>query len=316
MAHGNARLTPLGRLTLVMRIESGRPVTHVAAEMGISRPTAYKWWGRWRDEGPDGLVDRSSRPHSCPHRSSPEIEAQVIELRRELKRGPARLGPMLGLPASTVYRILRRHGLNRLAWMDRPTGRKIRRIHTDRPGELVHVDVKKLGRIPDGGGWRIHGRAATDKTRHKLSKGMACVHSAIDAYSRLAYSEIHDDERGPTCAEFWNRAAAFFATYGIDTIEAVLTDNAKNYTGNDFTAAIGDTKHRRIRPRRPQTNGKVERFNRTLLDEWAYIRPYTSDQQRTAALDEFIHMYNHHRHHTAIDGPPISRVNDLPAQYN
>ena len=199
--------------------------------------------------------------------------------------------------------------------MDRPTGRKIRRIHTDRPGELVHVDVKKLGRIPDGGGWRAHGRAATRKGREQRSLGMAKVHSAIDAYSRLAYSEIHDDKKGPTCAGFWNRATEFFACYGIDTIEAVLTDNAKNYTGNDFTTAIGDTKHRRIRPWRPQTNGKVERFNRTLLEEWAYVRTYTSDQERTAALDEFIHTYNHHRHHTAIDGPPISRVNDLPAQY-
>lgn len=213
MAHGNARLTPIGRFTLVTRIESGRAVAHVAAEMGVSRPTAYKWWRRWQNEGLDGLVDRSSRPRSCPHQTPREIEAQVVALRTELKRGPARLAPILGLPASTIYQILRRHGLNRLAWMDRTTGRVIRRIHTDRPGELVHIDVKKLGRIPDGGGWRIHGRAATDKTRHKLTRGMACVHSAVDAHTRLAYSEIHNDEKGPTCAGFWNNARDFYASY-------------------------------------------------------------------------------------------------------
>ncbi|MBT8462513.1 MAG: IS481 family transposase [Gemmatimonadetes bacterium] len=313
--HANARLTPQGRLTLVTRIESGRAVAHVAAEMGISRPTAHKWWNRWRDEGIDGLADRSSRPHSCPHQTSAEAESQVLELRRTLKRGPARLAPVVGLPASTVYAILRRHGMNRLAWMDRPTGQVIRRIHTDRPGELVHVDVKKLGRIPDGGGWRVHGREATRKGREERSRGVAKVHSAIDAYSRLAYSEIHDDEKGATCAGFWIRAQAFFDSYGITTIDAVLTDNAKNYTSKDFTAALDGIKHRRIRPWRPQTNGKVERFNRTLLEEWAYARPYFSDEERTAALDNFLHIYNHHRHHTAIDGPPVSRVNNLPAHY-
>ena len=314
--HGNARLTPIARLTLVTRVESGKAVAHVAAEMGVSRPTAYKWWRRWQAEGVDGLADRSSRPRSCPHQTPPEIEAQVIELRQALKRGPARLAPLVGLPPSTIYRVLCRHGMNRLAWMDRPTGRVIRRIHTDRPGELVHIDVKKLGRIPDGGGWRAHGRAATVSTQKQRARGMACVHSAIDAHSRLAFSEIHDDEKGPTCAEFWHRASAFFASYGIETIDAVLTDNAKNYTGNAFTAALNGIKHRRIRPRRPQTNGKVERFNRTLIEEWAYARTYYSDEERTAALDEFLHIYNHHRHHTAIGGPPITAVNNLPDQYS
>lgn len=314
--HGNARLTPMGRFTLVTRIESGRAVAHVAAEMGISRPTAHKWWNRWRAEGLDGLVDRSSRPKSCPHQTPPEIEGQILELRRELKRGPARLAPLVGVPASTIYRVLRRHGLNRLAWMDRPTGRLIRRIHTDRPGELIHVDVKKLGRIPDGGGWRAHGRAAVMGKQQKKTRGMAKVHSAVDAYSRLAYSEIHDDETGPTCAQFWAHALAFFHSHGINPVETVLTDNAKNYTGKDFAAALGKIKHRRIQPYRPQTNGKVERFNRTLLEEWAYVRVYHSDQERTDALDDFIHMYNHHRHHTAIDGPPINRVNNQPAQYS
>lgn len=314
--HSNARLTPLGRLTMVTRIESGRAVAHVAAEMGVSRPTAHKWWNRWRTEGIEGLIDRSSRPHSCPHQTPPALEAQVVELRQALKKGPARLAGIIGLPASTIYAILCRHGLNRLAWMDRPTGRVIRRIHTDRPGQLIHIDVKKLGRIPDGGGWKAHGRQATRSGREKRTRGVSKVHSAIDAHTRLAFSEIHDDERGPTCAGFWKRAERFFASYGITTIDAVLTDNAKNYTGNDFTAALDGIKHKRIRPYRPQTNGKVERFNRTLLEEWAYVRPYHSDEERTAALDNFLHIYNHHRHHTAINGTPISQVNNLPAQYS
>jgi len=312
--HGNARLAPLGRLTMVLRIEAGRPVAHVAAEMGVSRPTAYKWWRRWQAEGVDGLVDRSSRPHRCPHRTPAPIEAQILELRTTLKHGPARIGLQLGVPASTVHRVLCRLGMNRLVWMDRPTGRVIRRIRTDRPGELVHVDVKKLGRIPDGGGWRAHGRQAVRIGRDRRARGMSYVHSAIDAHSRLAFSKVLDDERGPTCAAFWHSAHEFFAAHGI-TVEAVLTDNAKNYTGLDFTDALAGIEHRRIRPYRPQTNGKVERFNRTLLDEWAYVRVYDSDDERIAALDDWLHLYNHHRGHTAIGGPPISRVNDPAGQY-
>jgi transposase InsO family protein len=191
-------------------------------------------------------------------------------------------------------------------------------IHTDRPGELVHVDVKKLGRIPDGGGWWALGRnTATRSARAKRAKiGYAYVHSAIDAYSRLAFSEIHRDERGPTCAGFLERALAFFASYSIDRVDAVLTDNALNYSGRAFTAALAGIEHRRIRPYTPRTNGKVERFNRTLADEWAYARVYRSDTERCAALDDWLHLYNHHRNHTAIGGPPITRVNDLTGSYS
>ena len=313
--HANARLTPMGRLTLVMRIESGRAIAHVAAEMGISRPTAYKWWRRWRELGLAGLSDRSSRPRSCPHQTRDDIQQQIAELRTLLKLGPARIAGRLGLSASTVHRVLVRLGINRLCWLDRPTGRVIRRIHTTRPGELVHIDIKKLGRIPDGGGWRIRGRTATAVGRESRSRGMSYVHSAIDAFSRLAYSEIHDDERGPTCAGFLERARGFFGQYGI-RVDAVLTDNARNYTGTYFTAALGEIEHRRIRPYTPRTNGKIERFNRTLLDEWAYVRPYASDTERTAAHAEWLHTYNHHRYHTAIGGPPISRVHDLPGHYS
>jgi hypothetical protein len=170
-------------------------------------------------------------------------------------------------------------------------------------------------RIPDGGGWRVHGRAAVRIGRDQRSRGMSYVHSAIDAHSRLAFSEIHNDERGPTCSGFFARARAFFADHGISRIEAVLTDNAKAYLSRDFQAALEGAEHRRIRPYTPRTNGKVERFNRTLLDEWAYVRPYESDDERTAALDDWLHLYNHHRHHTAIDASPISRVNNLPGQH-
>jgi len=306
--HGNARMTPRGRMILIERISSGRPVAHVAAEMGVSRKTADKWWRRWLTEGPAGLEDRSSRPHRCPQHTSAARERRIIRLRQQRKLGPARIASIVGMPTSTVHRVLCRHGLNRLAWMDRPTGQVIRRIRTDRPGELVHVDVKKLGRIPPGGGWRVHGRGNVAHPS-KTKVGYDYIHTAIDAHSRLAFSEVLANERGSTCAAFWERARAFFETHAI-AVEAVLTDNAKNYLGNDFTAALDGIEHRRIRPRRPQTNGKVERFNRTLLDEWAYARVYTSNSQRARALDRFLHTYNHHRGHTALGGePPITRTN-------
>ena len=238
-----------------------------------------------------------------------------MRLRQQRKLGPARIASILGVPASTVHRVLCRHGLNRLAWMDRPTGQVIRRIHTDRPGELVHVDVKKLGRIPPGGGWRAHGRANVVDHR-KTRVGYDFVHSAIDAHSRLAFSEILPNEKGTTCAGFWERAQQFFVEHGI-SVEAVLTDNARNYIGKDFTAALDGIEHRRIRRRRPQTNGKVERFNRTLLDEWAYVRVYTSNTQRTRALDRWLHLYNHHRGHTALEGdPPITHATNLAGQHS
>ena len=307
--HRNAPMTPRGRVIMVERIASGRPIAHVAAEMGVARKTADKWWRRWLAEGEAGLEDRSSRPHRCPHQTAARVEQRIVRLRQRRKLGPARIGSIVGMPASTVHRVLCRHGLNRLAWMDRPTGHVIRRIHTERPGELVHIDVKKLGRIPPGGGWRAHGREnLLGQPRAKV--GYDYIHSAIDAHSRLAYSEIFRDEKGPTCAAFWNHARQFFAEHAIG-VEAVLTDNARNYTtSRAFQDAIAGIEHRRIRPRRPQTNGKVERFNRTLLDEWAYVRTYTSNSQRTRALDRWLHLYNHHRGHTALGGqPPISATN-------
>ncbi|WP_405434215.1 IS481 family transposase [Streptomyces anulatus] len=318
MSHRNARLTVHGRRILVDRVLGGRPVAHVAAEMGISRPTAHKWIRRWRAEGDTGLADRSSRPHRTPHRTPRAVEARVCDLRRTRKLGPARIGPVLGLPASTVHRILTRHRLNRLSWIDRPTGTLIRRYERDRPGELIHIDVKKLGRIPDGGGHRTLGRQAGRATRSNM--GFDYIHSAVDDHSRLAYSEIHTDEKAATCAGFLTRAAAFFHRQGIPRIERVLTDNAwayrKGLAWKNALADLGAT-GKLTRPYRPQTNDKVERFNRTLLDEWACIRPYTSNTERAEALADFLHTYNHHRCHTALDGhPPITRVNNPAGQYS
>ncbi|MFK0136304.1 IS481 family transposase [Streptomyces murinus] len=305
MSHRNARLTVHGRRLLVERVRSGRPVAHVAAEMGISRPTAHKWIRRWHSEGESGLVDRSSRPRTTPHRTADATESRVCRLRQERKLGPARIGPVLGLPASTVHRILVRHRLNRLAFLDRPTGQVIRRYERDRPGELIHVDVKKLGRIPYGGGHKVLGRQAGRTTRSNM--GFDYIHSAVDDHTRLAYSEVHNDEKAPTCAAFLRRAAAFFATHGITRIERVLTDNTwpyrKSFAWPEALTDLGAA-------------SKVERFNRTLLDAWAYLRPYTSNDERTTALADFLHTYNHHRCHTALGGqPPISRVNNPPGQY-
>jgi transposase InsO family protein len=312
--HANAKLTPAGRKVLVERIAAGRAVAHVADEMGISRKTAHKWWRRWQDQGDVGLKDRSSRPLRCPHRVPAKTERRIEALRRKRKLGPDRIAAIVGVPHSTVHRVLVRLGLNRLSWMDRPTGRVIRRIHQSRPGELVHMDVKKLGRIPKGGGWRAHSRA--DYHRGRLGYGF--VHSVIDGYSRVAYSEVLGDERKLTVVEFWARATAFFADRGI-LVEAVLTDNGGAYRSREFAAACAAAgiRHRRTRPYRPQTNGKVERFNRTLLDEWAYVRVYRSEQARIRALAPWLHIYNHHRCHTALGGDsPMSRVTNVPGDHS
>jgi transposase InsO family protein len=314
--HRNARLTPAGRLLLCQRIEAGWPVAHAAESMGISRDRAHVWWRRYQVEGVVGLEDRSSRPRRCPTRTKASRERRIVQLRRTRGLGPARIAGIVGLPASTVHAVLVRHGLNRLDRLDRPTRAPIRRMEMSRPGELVHVDIKKLGRIPRGGGWRIHGRTARPSTyqRRKAAIGYAFVHSAVDAYSRLAYSEVLADEQATTAAAFWGRAVAFFADHGI-AVERILTDNGSCYRSGHFAAALGGVHHSRTRPYRPATNGKVERFNRTLLAEWAYARPWSSDGQRSRALARWLHTYNHHRHHTAIGGPPVSRVGNVPGHY-
>jgi transposase InsO family protein len=310
--HRNARLTPQGRLLLCQRIEAGWPVAQAAAAMGMSRDRAYVWWRRYRAEGVAGLEDRSSRPHRSPTRTNAQLTRRVLVQRRK-GLGPARIAGIVGLPASTVHAVLVRAGMNRLDFLDRVTKVPVRRYEMSRPGELVHVDIKKLGRIPPGGGWRVRGRANKDHRRARRV-GYAYVHSALDGYSRLAYSEVLTDEQAVTAARFWTRAQQFFASHAI-TVERVLTDNGACYRSRDFTTALGPIRHTFTRPYRPQTNGKVERYNRTLLTEWSYARPWTSDTQRTRALTAWLHRYNMHRHHTAINGPPITRVSNLPGHY-
>jgi transposase InsO family protein len=307
VSHGKAKLTPAGRLLLVERIEQdGWPAAHAAAMAGVSRATAYKWLARWRSEGISGLRDRSSRPHSMPTRTSPAREAEVVELRRSWRRGPHLLGGRLEMAPSTVHAVLVRHGLSRLSRLDRVTGGVIR-YERDHPGELIHVDVKKLGRVPDGGGWRIHGRQ--ERPAHHRQTGYDYLHVAIDDHSRIAFVQAHPDEKGATCAAFITDAFEFFAELGI-TVERVMTDNAKNYTlSKDFQAALGERKHKTTRPYRPQTNGKVERFNRTLTGEWAYARAFTSNAERLATLDDWLFDYNWHRAHSALgNNPPASRL--------
>ena len=315
--HRKAKLTVFGRRLLVDRIElEGWPVAHAAAMTGVSRQTATKWVRRYRADGLAGLEDRSSRPHRSPRRLAPEQVAAILAARHELGVGPHRLAPVVGSPRSTITDVLRRHGLSRLRDRDRPSGVPIRYVR-ERPGELLHLDVKKLGRIPDGGGHRIHGRGGGTR---RARRGYDFVHHAIDDASRVAYVDVFGDERGATCAGFLREAAAFFARQGV-RIERVMTDNARNYVDSRlFQTAIADigARHKRTRPFRPQTNGKSERFNRTLLDEWAYARPYTSNNERLIALPEFVERYNHHRPHTSLKGltPMAFLVNNVSGNHN
>ena len=312
--HRNAPLTPEGRLRLCQRIEAGWPVAHAAESMGISRDRAYVWWRRYQEEGVDGLVDRRCRPHRCPRQTKASTERRILTLRQRKGLGPARIAGIVGMHPSTVHRVLVRHGMSRLADLG-ATRAPIRRIEMSRPGELVHIDVKKLGRIPKGGGWRAHGRAVVRGQHHHSKVGYAFVHSAVDGYSRIAYSEVLADETEATAIAFWDRASRRFAELGI-TVERVLTDNGSCYRSKRFNAALGPVVHTFTRPYRPQTNGKVERFNRTLLAEWAYVRTWTSEGQRVRALARWLHIYNHHRHHTSIGGPPVRRAGNVLGHYS
>jgi transposase InsO family protein len=329
--HRNAPLTETGRLRLARCIvDHGWPVARAAERFQVARTTAKKWSDRYRELGPAGMADRSSRPHHSPRRTPQPIVRKIVHLRWKQRLGPVAIAARVGLAPSTVHRILVACRINRLRHVDRVTGEPIRRYEMTRPGELVHVDIKKLGNIPDGGGWRAHGRAAgkhnsqahRDPARQRTvggrpNLGYCYVHSAVDGYSRLAYSEALDDETAATALSFWARARTFFAGHGI-TVDRVLTDNGAAYTSHawrDEHAALG-IKHSRTRVRRPQTNGKVERLNRTLLEEWAYKRLYTSETNRRAALSGWLHHYNHHRPHTALGKlPPITRCTNVSGQY-
>jgi transposase InsO family protein len=316
MAHANARLTEFGRLLLVQRItELGWPPAQAAESLGVSRATAYKWLGRYQAEGRAGLADRPSRPHHCPHALPAAKVRRVLAARRRRRQGPHRLGYHLRMPRSTVYGVLRRHGMNRLAHTDRASGAVVR-YQRERPGELVHIDVKKLGRIPDGGGHRAHGRA---KGRRGRGIGYDYLHSAVDDRSRVAFSQILDDETATTCARFLVEAAGFFTDHGV-RIQRVLTDNAKAYAESvafQETAAGLGIRLKRTRRYRPQTNGKVERFHKTLLDEWAYARLYRSNTERRQAFTRWLRSYNHRRPHTSLDGltPMAVLVNNVGGKH-
>jgi transposase InsO family protein len=315
VSHANALLTPRGRLLLARCVvEDGWPLRRAADRFQVSATTAARWAGRYREFGKAGMADRSSRPLRSPRRTPTRTERRIIKVRVVRRWGPARIGFLLGLHPSTVHRVLARYGLARLAWLDRATGRVVRRYEHAAPGDLVHLDVKKLGRIPDGGGWKVHGRAA--RPRSGRGPGYVYLHTALDDHSRLAYSELLDDERKETAAAFWTRANAYFAGCGI-TVARVLTDNGACYRSFAFRDALGEIGHKWTRPYRPQTNGKVERFHRTLADEWAYAAAYASDAERAEAYGPWLHRYNHHRGHTALGGrPPASRVPNLSGQYS
>ena len=317
MAHRRAKLTALGRQLLVDRIlVDGMAVAHAADMVGVSRQTAWKWLRRFEAEGGAGLEDRSSRPHRMP-RALPQAQVDaILAARHEHRFGPHRLAPLVDVPRSTIGDVLLRHGLSRLRDQDGPTGIPIRYVR-ERPGELLHIDVKKLGRIPDGGGHRVRGRV-TGTPRSK-GGGYDYLHVAVDDRSRVAYVGVFADERGTTCARFVLDAAAFFASHGV-RIERVLTDNAKNYTlSRAFAGALEElgARHKRTRPFRPQTNGKAERFNGTLLTEWAYVRRYDTNQARLDALPGFIAYYNERRPHGSLDGqsPMTALVNNLSGNH-
>jgi transposase InsO family protein len=349
VSHANAALTPVQRLRLGKAIvEDGWSVATAAAFFHVSWPTANRWAGRYRQQllvaalnaavagTPDrpepvrssALQDRSSRPHSSPHRTSQVLVRKIVHLRWKQRLGPVAIGAQLNMPASTVHAVLVRCRLNKLWHVDQRTGEIIRRYEHPHPGSLIHVDVKKLGNIPDGGGWRFVGRQQGDrnkavtpgkpKNRYRNPlMGTAFVHTVIDDHSRVAYAEIHDDEKATTAVAVLSRAVAWFAARGVK-VERVLSDNGSAYKSHlwrDTCAQLG-IKVKKTRPYRPQTNGKIERFHRTLAEGWAFSRHYRTESARRNALAAWLHHYNHHRPHTAIGKqPPVTRLTNLPGQY-
>lgn len=311
--HANAPLTVEGRLRMCKRIQAGHDIGEVAGFMSVSRQTASKWWNRYQSDGEAGLVDRRSTPHSCPSRLPQKRERRIIGLRVNRRWGPERIAGHLGLNPSTVWRVLKRYDISRLKYLDPGLAEPVIRYEKKIPGELAHVDVKKFTRIPDGGGWKAHGRG---KVPRATGIGKTYLHSMVDDHSRLAYSEFLDDETALTSIEYTRRAAQWFADRGV-TIQTVMTDNGSGYRArlyHDTLESVG-IRHIYTRSYRPQTNGKVERFQQTLNREWAAARLWTSNQQRQDDLDHWLHQYNHHRYHSAVKGAPITRVNNLREHY-
>ena len=316
MAHGrsqhpNAPFTPEGRRRMVdCVVVKGWTIEATAERFQVDAKTVRKWRDRFVAEGEAGLCDRSSRPLRSPNRTPRQLRRRVLHLRDKRRWGADHIAHEVGLAASTVQKILNSAGVGRLDRGDRATNREpVRRYQRDHPGELIHVDVKKIGRIPDGGGWRAWGRG---NVKRRTRVGYDYVHSAVDDHTRIAYSEIHRDEKGDTAAGFLTRAAEFFASVGIERIEAVMTDNHWSYTHSHAVAAVLTdlgARHVTIRPHCPWQNGKVERFNRTLQTEWAYRQVFTTNSERTELLPPWLEYYNTQRRHTALGGqPPISRL--------
>ena len=327
MAHAKAALTPLGRRLLVERvIEQGWSVAAAAESMGISRATAHKWLRRWREEGPAGLLDRSSRPRSSPTALSAARVARILGDRERTGWGPHRLAALTGECRSTVHRVLVRAGRSRLSDLD-PLSGEVIRYQRDQPGELLHVDVKKFAQIPDGGGHKKLGRStAVRSLQIAARKGgrppSLFLHTAIDDRTRIAFVQIRASERAEDCTAFLADALQFYAGLGAP-VQRVMTDNAKNYVdARSFQQLLSDAhvRHVRIKPYCPRTNGKVERFHLTLAREWAYVTAYDSEAERLAALPTYVSWYNSARPHTALDGQPplqaLATVNNVPGHYN
>jgi len=338
VSHANAALTPVQRLRIGrLVVEDEASISYAAHVFNVSWPTAKRWADRYQasaeaGEGPvraAQLQDRSSRPQVSPTRTPQPMVRKIVHLRWHQRLGPVGIAGALGVSASTVYDVLVRCRVNRLSHIDRRTGEVVRRYEHDHPGSLIHVDVKKLGNIPDGGGWRFVGKKQGDRnksatagmkrsaSRHPMT-GHAYVHTVIDDHSRVAYAEIHNDEKAVTAVGVLRRATAWFAARGV-RVERVLSDNGSAYKSRLWKATCAElgitAKH--TRPYRPQTNGKIERFHRTLADGWAFTRHYPSERARRNALPTWMHRYSHHRLHTAIGKvPPIARLTNLPGQYS
>jgi transposase InsO family protein len=329
VSHGNAALTPRQRLRLARQIiDDGWTVSAAADYFRVSYPTAAKWARRYVELGAEGMADRSSRPHTHPNRTPQDMVKKIVHLRIKKRLGPVQIAGRLEMPASTVHAVLVRCRLNRLSHVDVKTGEPIRRYEHEKPGAMIHVDVKKIGNIPQGGGWRFVGRVqggknrrttpglTRDRYRHEVL-GYAFIHTVIDDHSRVAYAEIHDDETAATATGVLRRATSWFADRGV-TIERVLSDNGSAYRSHAWRDTCNDLgiQPKKTRPYRPQTNGKIERFHRTLADGWAFSRHYSTESARRAALPAWLHFYNQHRPHTAIGKvPPITRLNNLPGHY-
>ena len=330
--HANAALTPRARLRLARLIVDHRwPIARAAERYDVSWKTANKWACRYAAQGAAGMLDRSSRPHRQPTRTPAPMVRKIVHLRWKQRLGPVEIGDRLKMPASTVHAVLVRCRINRLTHVDRATGEPIRRYEHPHPGDLLHVDVKKLGRVPDGGGWRYLGRQQGKKNRHTTTArtggprskwgqplmGTCYLHTVIDDHSRVAYVEAHDDETAATAATVLRNAVAWFAERGVTTTR-VLSDNGSAYRSFLWrdTCTELNIVHKRTRPYRPQTNGKIERFHRTLAEGWAFKKFYPSETARLAALPAWVHQYNHHRPHTAIGkASPITRLDNVAGHH-